>query len=66
MVELDFREDAFSKYRSRKWILTLLILFVASVFSYMDMLTPQFSNVLLSLGVSYNGFQGLIDWQSAR
>ena len=54
------------KFRSRKWLLTLIILTIAVAFSTFDTLTPQLSNVLMSAGVSYNGFQGLIDWKKTN
>ena len=58
--------DMLQKFRSRKWILTILILATAVSFSAFGTLSDQLANVLASLGVSYNGFQGLIDWQNAR
>ena len=58
--------DLLKKYRSRKWMLTLSILVVACLFAGFDKLSGELSSVLTGLGVSYNGFQGLIDWQKAR
>jgi hypothetical protein len=54
------------KFRSRKWRLTLLVLAVAVIFAAIEMLTDQLSNILMALIVSYNGMQGLVDWQKAR
>ncbi|MDA3854263.1 MAG: hypothetical protein PF444_08500 [Bacteroidales bacterium] len=54
------------KFRSRKWLLTLLILATGTISNYVQLLSPQFASLLMALGVSYNGFQGLIDWQNAR
>ena len=58
--------DLLQRFRSRKWILTILILLTAVSFSAFGTLSDQLANVLASLGVSYNGFQGLVDWQNAR
>lgn len=58
--------ELMKKFRSRKWILTLLIFTAACLFSAFGTLTDQLANVFVGLGVSYNGFQGLIDWQKAR
>ncbi len=60
------KEDMMEKFRSRKWRLTLLILFTTIVFAGVNMLSSELANVLTGLGVSYNGAQGVIDWQKAK
>ena len=58
--------DMFQKYRSRKWQLTLLVLGIAVAFSAFSTLTSELASVMTGLGVSYNTFQGIVDWQKAR
>lgn len=60
------KETMMEKFRSRKWRLTLMILLVAVVFAGCKLLTSELSNILMSLGVSYNAGQGIIDWQKAK
>lgn len=60
------KENMMEKFRSRKWRLTLMILLVAVVFAGCKLLTSELSNILMSLGVSYNAGQGIIDWQKAK
>jgi len=59
-------DELMNKYRSRKWQLTVAIFLAACVFAGFGKLTSELSSVFASLGISYNGFQGLIDWQKAR
>lgn len=59
-------DDMMAKFRSRKWRLTLLLLLVTVVFAGVGMLTSELTNMLMSLGVSYNAAQGLVDWQKNK
>ena len=58
---MDATIEMFKKFRSRKWILTLLILAIGTISNHIDTLTPQFTNLLMALAVSYNVMQGWID-----
>ena len=59
-------DELMKKYRSRKWQLTVAIFLAACLFAAFGKLSSELANVFASLGISYNGFQGLIDWQRAR
>ena len=63
---MDAAIEMFKKYRSRKWQLTIMLLVIAVLFSAFSTLTSELSSLMTALGVSYNGFQGLVDWQKAR
>lgn len=60
------KEDMMTKFRSRKWRLTLLVLLIAVVFAGIEKLSPELSNVLIVLAGTYNVGQGIIDWQKAK
>lgn len=59
-------DEVVTKWRSRKWRLTLLIFFASCGFALINMLSSELANIFTGLGVSYNGFQGLVDWQKAK
>ena len=63
---MDEAIEMLKRYRSRKWQLTIMLLAIAVGFSAWGTLTSELSRLTTALGVSYNGFQGLIDWQKAR
>jgi len=56
----------FEKYRSRKWILTVAVLLATFILVLVGKLTAEASQVFTALVVSYNAFQGFIDWQQSR
>ena len=55
----------FEKYRSRKWILTLLVLVIATGTALAGKLSGELAQVLTGLVISYNAFQGFVDWKKA-
>lgn len=58
--------DMMQKYRSRKWRLTLMLLFVAVALTAAELLTDNMTQIIITLGASYNAAQGLIDWQKSK
>ena len=47
------------KFASRKFIITLVVLFVDGILTYFEV--PLDANVVIAIIVSYNGMQGLVD-----
>lgn len=59
-------EGLMTKFRSRKWRLTLLVLLTVIVFAGVELLSDNLTKLLIVILGSYTGVQGLIDWQQMK
>jgi len=58
--------DLLTKYRSRKWLLTVAVLLIATALSVFGKLSAELTQIITALIVSYNGAQGIVDAVRAR